>query len=298
MSEFIDQHRDAHGVEPICRELQVAPSTYYAAKSRPPSARSVRDEELTVEVRRVFEQNYRVYGARKIWKQLNREGIQVGRDQVARLMALLSICGVVRGKKKRTTIPDASAPRAPDLVARNWSVGAPNRLWVSDFTQVATWSGAVYVAFVIDCFSRMIVGWRSSRTMRTELVLDALEMAIWRRDALLEGLVCHSDAGSQYTSLVYTERLDEVGAAPSIGSVGDPIDNAVAESSIGLFKTELIATRGPWRTIDDVELATLEYIDWFNHRRLHGSAGDLPPAEWEAAYYRRAEASVVLEKQP
>lgn len=287
MTCYIEEHKESFGVEPICRELEIAPSTFYAARSRPPSTRAVRDAALKPDIERVFVQNYSVYGARKIWRQLNREGIDVGRDRVARLMSALGISGAVRGKKKRTTIPDASAARAPDLVARNWAVARPNRLWVSDFTQVATWSGAVYVAFVIDCFSRMIVGWRASSTMRTSLVLDALEMAIWRRDELTEGLVAHSDAGSQYTAIVYTERLDEIGAAPSIGSVGDPIDNAVAESTIGLYKTELIRRRGPWRTIDDVELATLEYVDWFNNRRLHGSIGDVPPAELEAAYYAR-----------
>jgi len=298
MTRYIEDNKQTFGVEPICRELEIAPSTFYAARSRPTSARELRDVELKVEIERVFDQNYRVYGARKAWRQLRREDIDVGRDRVARLMADLGICGVVRGKKKRTTIPDPSAPRAPDLACRQWTVARPNRLWVTDFTQVATWSGAIYVAFVIDCYSRMIVGWRSSTTMRTDLVLDALEMAIWRRDELADGLVAHSDAGSQYTSITYTERLDEVGAAPSIGSVGDPIDNAVAESTIGLYKTELIRMRGPWRTIDDVEIATLEYVDWFNHRRLHGSAGDVPPTEREAAYYRLQAETLVLEKQP
>lgn len=298
MSAYIDEHQERFGVEPICRQLQVAPSTFYAARSRPPSARARRDAELKPHIVRVHAENYGVYGARKIWRQLHREGIEVGRDQVARLMRDLGLSGVVRGKTKRTTLPDSAAARAPDLVARQWTVDRPNRLWVADFTAVATWSGTVYVAFVIDAFSRLMVGWRSSTSMRTELVLDALEMAIWRRDTLLHGLVCHSDAGSQYTSIRYTERLDEIGAAPSIGAVGDPVDNAVAESTIGLYKTELIRRRGPWRTVDDLEIATLEYVDWFNHRRLHGTAGDLPPAEREAAYYRQTQTHAVLENQP
>jgi putative transposase len=235
----------------------------------------------------VWEGNYKVYGARKCWKQLRREGHDVGRDRVARLMRELGICGVVRGKVKRTTTPDRRAARAPDLVNRNFLAPRPNALWVSDFTYVATWSGTVYVAFVVDIYSRFIVGWRVATTMRTELVLDALEMAVWRRQEILDGLVCHSDAGSQYTSIRYTERLAEIGAAPSVGSIGDPIDNAVAESTIGLYKTELIRRRGPWRHVDEVELATLAYIDWFNHRRLHGEIGDVPPAELEDTYYRQ-----------
>jgi putative transposase len=287
MTAFIDDKKESLGVEPICRELEVAPSTYYARRSRPPSARAIRHADLKVEIRRVFDENYCVYGQHKVWRQLNREGVDVGRDQVARLMRDLSICGVRRAKKHRTTVPDPKAPRAPDLVNRTWSVDRPNKLWVTDITEVATWSHRVYIAFVIDCFSRGFVGWRAATTMRTDLVLDALEMAIWRRDALLDGLVGHSDAGSQFTSIRFTERLGEIGAAPSIGSVGDPIDNAVAESTIGLFKTELIRTKGPWRHIDDLDVAIFEYVDWFNNRRLHGTIGDVPPAEFEAAYYRR-----------
>jgi putative transposase len=202
-------------------------------------------------------------------------------------MRTLGIAGAVRGKTRRTTIADPAAVRAPDLVKRQFTATRPNQLWVSDFTYVATWSGTVHVAFVIDAFSRLIVGWRSAASMRTELVLDALEMAIWRRASVLEGLVCHSDAGSQYTSLRYTTRLAEIGAAPSVGSVGDSYDNSLAESTIGLFKTELIRRHGPWRTLEEVELATLAWIDWYNHRRLHGQIGDLPPAELEAAYYRQ-----------
>ena len=288
MTRYIDAHRDRFGVEPICRVLQVAPSTYYAARRRAPSARAVSDAELAPKVLRVFNDNYQVYGARKVWNQLHREGVTVGRDRVARLMRSLGIAGVVRGKARRTTVANAVAVRAPDLVQRRFTATRPNQLWVSDFTYVATWSGTVYVAFVIDVFSRLIVGWRAATSMRTELVLDALEMAIWRRASVLDGLVHHSDAGSQYTSIRYTDRLAEVGAAPSVGSVGDSYDNSLAESTIGLFKTELIRRHGPWRTLDQVELATLGYIDWFNHHRLHGQIGNLPPAELEAAYYRQA----------
>lgn len=285
--DYIDQHRERFGVEPICTTLQVAPSTYYAAKSRPPSQRALDDERLLPEVERVFVENYGVYGRRKLWRQLNREGIQIGRDRCARLMRTAGISGMVRGRKVRTTRADATADRAPDLVKRNWKVPAPNRVWVSDFTYVPTWSGMVYVAFIIDLYSRRIVGWRVDTNMRTGLVLDALEQAIWSRDERLDGLVAHSDAGSQYTSVRYTERLAEIGAAPSIGSVGDPIDNAVAESTIGLFKNELIAKQRPWRTPEEVELATLGYVDWFNRRRLHSEIGDLPPAEIEDTYYRQ-----------
>jgi putative transposase len=291
VTRYIDAYRDRFGVEPICRALQVAPSSYYAARSRPPSARAVGDAELAPKILKVFNDNYRVYGARKLWKQLRREGELVGRDRVARLMRTLGIAGAVRGKPRRTTIPDPAAARAPDLVNRQFTATRPNQLWVSDFTYVATWSGTVYVAFVIDVYSRLIVGWRAAASMGTELVLDALEMAIWRRASLLDGLVCHSDAGSQYTSLRYTTRLAEIGAAPSIGTVGDSYDNSLAESTIGLFKTELIRRHGPWRTLEEVELATLAYIDWFNHHRLHGEIGNLPPAELEATYYRQPEAT-------
>jgi putative transposase len=294
MTAFIDQQREEFGVEPICRELQVAPSTYYAAKSRPASRRQLRDGELKPKIRACWEANYTVYGVRKIWKQLRREGIDVGRDRVARLMRELGIAGVVRGKARRTTIADPRAARAPDLVNREFAAIRPNQLVVSDFTYVGTWSGTVYVAFIIDVFSRFIVGWQAATTMRTELVLDALEMAIWRRDGLLNhGLVHHSDAGSQYTSIRYTQRLADIGAAPSIGSTGDSYDNALAESTIGLYKTELIRRHGPWRGVDQVELATLEYVDWFNFRRLHSEIGDIPPAELEAAYYAQSSTGVL-----
>ena len=287
MTRYIDAHRDRFGVEPICRTLQVAPSSYYAARRRQPSARAVSDAELGPKVLKVFNDNYRVYGVRKIWRQLHREGIVVGRDRVARLMHTLGITGVVRGKTRRTTVADPAAVRAPDLVNRQFTATRPNQLWVSDFTYVASWSGTVYVAFVIDVYSRLIVGWRVATSMRTELVLDALEMAVWRRASVLEGLVCHSDAGSQYTSIRYTERLAEIGAAPSVGTVGDSYDNSLAESTIGLYKTELIRRHGPWRTLEEVELATLAYLDWYNHRRLHGQIGNVPPAELEAIYYRQ-----------
>jgi putative transposase len=291
MTRYIDTYRDRFGVEPICRALQVAPSSYYAARCRPLSARASSDAELAPKILKVFNDNYQVYGARKLWRQLRREGELVGRDRVARLMRTLGIAGAARGKPRRTTIPDPAAARAPDLVNRQFTATRPNQLWVSDFTYVATWSGTVYVAFVIDVFSRLIVGWRAAASMRTDLVLDALEMAIWRRVGVLDGLVCHSDAGSQYTSLRYTTRLAEIGAAPSIGTVGDSYDNSLAESTIGLFKTELIRRHGPWRTLEEVELATLGYIDWFNHHRLHGEIGDIPPAELEATYYRQPEAT-------
>jgi putative transposase len=292
MTRYIDTHRDRFGVEPICRALQVAPSTYYATKRRPPSARAVRDAELAPKIQQVFDDNYQVYGVRKLWRQLQRQGERVGRDQVARLMRTLGIAGVLRGKSKRTTVADPAAVRAPDLVNRQFTATRPNQLWVSDFTYVASWSGTVYVAFIIDVFSRLIVGWGAAASMRTELVLDALEMAVWRRKEVLDGLVCHSDAGSQYTSIRYTDRLAEVGAAPSIGSVGDSYDNSLAESTIGLFKTELIRRHGPWRTLEDVELAALGWIDWFNTRRLHGEIGHIPPAELEATYYRQREESL------
>lgn len=239
-------------------------------------------------IRRVHEANYGVYGARKVWRQLNREGIEVARCTVERLMAAEGLAGAVRGATRRTTRPDPAAPRPEDLVERQFTAQRPNQLWVVDFTYVATWSGFVYVAFCVDVFARVITGWRVSRSMTTDLVLDALEMGIWQRQRQghdVQGLVHHSDAGSQYTSIRYTERLAEAGAKPSIGSVGDSYDNAMAESIIGLFKTEVIRRRGPWRTLDDVEIATLEWVDWFNNRRLLEPIGNIPPAEAEANFY-------------
>jgi transposase InsO family protein len=287
MIAYIDGHKDRYGVEPICQVLPIAPSTYYDAKSRLPSARALRDEELKVEIRRVHEDNFGVYGARKVWRQLHREGGTVARCTVARLMRELHLEGVRRGKPRRTTTPDQGADRPADLVERDFSASRPNQLWVADLTYVATWSGFVYVAFVVDAFSRFIVGWQASRSLRTDLALDALEMAIWRRRAQLDGLVHHSDRGSQYLAIRYTERLAEAGAVTSVGSRGDSYDNALAETIIGLYKTELIRRRGPWKGIDQVEYATLEWVDWFNHRRLLEPIGYVPPAELEAAYRRK-----------
>jgi putative transposase len=299
MIAYIDANRDRFGVEPICQLLPIAPSTYYDAKRRPPSARALRDEELKAEIARVHADNLGVYGARKVWRQLGREGIRVARCTVERLMGELGLEGARRGKRHRTTIPDEAASSR-----RTWSTGTsprsgPNQLWVADLTYVATWSGFVYVAFVIDTFSRFIVGWQASRSLRTDLALDALEMAIWRRHGGLGGLVHHSDRGSQYLSIRYTERLAEAGIAPSVGSVGNSFDNAMAESVIGLYKTEVIRRRGPWKGIDEVEYATLEWVDWFNHRRLLEPIGHVPPAELEAAYWRReASGSIDRLKHP
>jgi putative transposase len=287
MIAYIDANRDRFGVEPICRVLPIAPSTYHAARQRPPSTRRQRDEELKVEIRRVYDDNFGVYGARKVWRQLHREGIGVARCTVERLMGELHLQGVRRGKPHKTTTPAAAAARPADLVERNFSASRPNQLWVADLTYVATWSGFVYVAFVIDAFSRMLVGWQASRSLRTDLALDALEMAIWRRQAQLDGLVHHSDRGGQYLAIRYTERLTEAGAVTSVGSCGDSYDNALAETIIGLYKTELIRRRGPWKGLDEVEYATLEWVDWFNHRRLLAPIGHVPPAEFEAAYHRR-----------
>jgi putative transposase len=288
VSAVVDAHREEYGVEPICSTLQVAPSTYYAVKARErgPSARALSDARVLVEIRRVHEASKGLYGARKVWWQLEREGIEVAKCTVERLMAKHGLRGAVRGKKWRTTTPDGQALRAPDLVDRDFTASAPNRLWVADFTYVSTWSGVCYVAFVIDVFSRRIVGWKADTTMQTSLVLDTLEMALWARDhtglPVGEGMIHHSDAGSQYTSFAFTQRLIDAEADPSIGSVGDGYDNALAETTIGLYKTELINHQGPWKTLDEVEFATLEWVDWYNHARLHGACDRLPPAEYEA----------------
>ena len=287
MIAFIDANRDRFGVEPICRVLPIAPSTYHAASHRPSSARAVRDGELKTEIARVHAEHFGVYGARKVWRQLHREGIGVARCTIERLMGELGLEGVRRAKPHKTTTPDAAAARPADLVERNFSATRPNQLWVADLTYVATWSGFVYVALVIDAFSRFLVGWQASRSLRADLTLDALEMAIWRRRGGLDGLVHHSDRGSQYLSIRYTERLAEAGAVTSVGSVGDSYDNALAETIIGLYKTELIRRRGPWRGLDEVEYSTLEWVDWFNHRRLLEPIGHVPPAELEAAYHPR-----------
>ena len=290
MIAYIDAHRDRFGVEPICRTLQFAPSTYWSAKRRGRCARSVRDDHLKGEIARVHTDNFGVYGARKVWAQLNREGTRVARCTVERLMRDLGLKGAVRGRPHRTTVADCSADRPADLVDRDFTAVAPNRLWVADLTYVRTWSGFAYVAFVTDAFSRRIVGWQASRSLRTDLALHALEQAIWDRNRAgqaLDGLVHHSDRGVQYLSIRYTERLAANGVVNSVGSRGDSYDNALAESIIGLYKTELVRNNGPWRGLDDLELATLEWVDWFNHRRLYEDLGHIPPAEFEADYYRQ-----------
>jgi transposase InsO family protein len=291
MVDYIDDHVDRYGVEPICAQLPIAPSTYYAHKACEAdvtklSSRARRDAELEIEIIRVWNENFRAYGAYKIWKQLNREGRRVARCTVERLMRKLGIRGVVRGKGYKTTVPDLGAERPADLVERAFTATAPNRLWVADITFVATWRGPVYVAFVIDVYSRMIVGWRVWNSLKTDLVLDALEQALYARTGT-EGLIHHSDRGSQYLSIRYTERLAEAHIESSVGSTGDSYDNAMAESIIGLFKTESIWPRGPWKNIDAVEYATLEWVDWYNNRRLLGPIGDIPPVEFEAAYYEQ-----------
>ena len=296
MIAFIDQHKTRKtaglrwGVEPICAQLPIAPATYYAWKERPSSARSRRDEYLRGEIRRVFAANFSVYGADKIWAQLNREGIAVARCTVERLMRTMGIRGAVRGKRMFTTIPAETGSRPADLVERDFTASAPNRKWVADLTYVRTWSGFVYVAFVIDVYARRIVGWQASRSLRTDLALDALEQALWsrsRQGESLSQLIHHSDRGSQYLSIRYTERLTENGVVASVGSRGDSYDNALAESVIGLYKTELIRPRGPWKGLEEVEYGTLEWVDWWNHRRLLEPNGMIPPAEKEAAYYRQ-----------
>jgi transposase InsO family protein len=273
--------------------LEIAPSTYYDAKTRPPSARAVRDAELAPTLTALWKRNYSVYGRRKLTKAARRAGLDVGRDRVARLMRAEGIRGASRAKKRFTTHSDPAAVRAPDLVKRDFTATRPNEKWVADFTYCSTWSGIVYVAFVIDIFSRRIVGWKAARTMHAALVIDALNMAAWiRRGVGVDGVVCHSDAGSRYTSIAYTDRLDDIGVTPSIGTVGDSFDNAMAETTIGLFKTELhrnpaalADNGGHWRGLDDLEIATCAWVSWFNDERLHGELDDLTPAEVEAAYY-------------
>ncbi len=289
MVSFIDAHRAQYGVESICEQLPIAPSLYYEHKARQAEpgrlpARLQRDAMLSSEIRRVYEGNFHVYGARKVWRQLGREDIVVARCTVERLMRSLGLQGAVRGRKCRTTMSDDSCERPLDLVKRQFQASRPNQLWVADFTYVATWAGFVYVAFVIDVFARRIIGWRVARSMHSELVLDALEQALWSRSGA-KGVVHHSDRGTQYLSIRYSERLAEADAQPSVGSVGDSYDNALAETLIGLYKTEVIHRRGPWRHLEAVEYATLEWIDWFNHRRLLEPIGNVPPAELEAAYY-------------
>jgi putative transposase len=291
MIAFIEDHKSTHGVEPICKVLPIAPSTYFdhRAKQVDPaklSARVRRDAALRPTISRVFRDNLKVYGARKVWLQMNREGVAVARYTVERLMRVMGLHGVIRGKTIRTTMPDKSAPCPLDHVNRQFHAPRPNALWVSDFTYVSTWAGFVYVAFVIDTYARRIVGWRASRTAHTGFVLDALEQALHDRRPLHRGgLVHHSDRGSQYVSIRYTERLAEAGIEPSVGSVGDSYDNALAETINGLYKAEVIHRRGPWRSFEAVEFATLEWVDWFNHRRLMRPIGDIPPAEAEERYY-------------
>jgi putative transposase len=295
MIAFIDQYRSAYGVEPICRTLPIAPSTYHAhahrrANPEAAPARVKRDAALKLEIQRVFDENFGVYGARKVWRQLQREGFDVARCTVERLMRVMGLQGVIRGRRVRTTVSDKAAPCPLDRVNRQFHAPAPNRLWVSDFTYVATWQGFVYVAFIIDAYARRIIGWRVSRTAHAGFVLDALEQALHdRRPVSGDGLVHHSDRGVQYVSIKYTERLVEAGLVPSVGSVGDSYDNALAETINGLYKAEVIHRRAPWRSLEAVEFATLEWVHWFNNRRLLSSIGNMPPAEAEACYYASLE---------
>jgi transposase InsO family protein len=294
MVSYIDTHRDRFGVESICRVLPIAPSTYHRhqqhrADPARRAARAQRADVLRGEIQRVYDEHHQVYGPRKVWKQLRREGIRVARCTVGRLMRVMGLAGAVRGRAWVITTHAAGGDRPADLVDRHFVATRPNQLWVSDFTYVATWNGFVYVAFIIDVFARRIVGWRVSVSMRTDFVLDALEQAIYaRRGDTLAGLVHHSDRGTQYLAMRYTDRLADAGIAPSVGSQGDAYDNALAESVIGLFKTEVIRRKGPWRSLEAVEFATLAWVDWFNTRRLLGPIGDIPPAEFEAQYYAQA----------
>jgi putative transposase len=292
VSAFIDAHRDKFGVEPICRQLQIAPSTYHlhAARQANPDLRPIRakrDEVLSAEIERVWRENRQAYGARKVWKQLGREGVRTARCTVERLMRMAGLAGVVRGKPRKWKGIEVVEEKPLDRVNRQFHAERPNTLWVSDFTYVPTWQGFVYVAFVIDVFARRIVGWRASCSAQTQFVLDALEQALWARRPAGAGLIHHSDRGSQYLSIRYSERLADAGIEPSVGTVGDSYDNALAETVIGLFKTEVI-NRQSWRSREEVELATLDWVDWYNHRRLLEPLGYIPPAEVEAAYYAKA----------
>jgi putative transposase len=299
MFRYIEEHKDRFGVEPICKQLPIAPSTYYElkARERDPArlpARHRRDAELCPQIQRVWQENFCVYGARKTWKQLNRECIRVAHCTVRRLMRQLGLCGVRRGKAFKTTIPDENAQALPDLVKRQFVAMRPNQLWVADFTYVATWNGFVFVAFVIDVFSRMIVGWRVSTSLKADFVLDALEQAVHARSDT-DGLIHHSDKGTQYLSIRYSERLGECGIQASVGTTGDSYDNALAESINGLYKAEVIWRGGPWRGVEAVEFATLSWVDWFNNRRLLEPIGDVPPIEFEQAYYRQREGHATVE---
>lgn len=300
MVAFVDAHRGTYGVEPICAVVPIAPSTYYEQKARQADpgrlpARAQRDARLRPEIQRVWDANFQVYGAKKVWKELQREGVRVARCTVVRLMGAMGLRGTVRGRTTRTTIAEAAAERPQDLVDRDFTATRPNQLWVSDLTYVATWRGFAYVAFVIDAFARRIVGWRAASTLRSDLALDALEQAIYERgEDTTDRLVHHSDRGVQYLAIRYTDRLAEAGIEPSVGSRGDSYDNALAESVIGLFKTEVIRRRGPWRSLEEVEFATLEWVAWWNTGRLLEPIGYVPPAEYEAAYYRRQDAPAEL----
>ena len=299
MVTYISDHKDRFGVESICEVLPITPSTYYEhkAQQRDPGRRSdraKRDDELKTEIQRIWEDNFRVYGVRKIWRQLHREGIHVARCTVGRLMGALNIRGIVRGNWIKTTIPDEATQRPLDRVNRDFYVSRPNALWVVDLTYVATWRGFVYVAFVIDAFSRRIVGWRVSSSLHADIALDALEQALYDR-AVNENtdLIHHSDRGVQYVSIRYADRLNELGIEPSVGSVGDSYDNALAETINGSYKTEVIRQQGAWRSIEDVEFATLAWVDWFNDRRLLEPIGDMPPAEKENEYYQQLQGSAM-----
>ena len=303
MVSFIDAHRGRYGVGPLCAQVPIAPSTYYAHKAREAkpervSARARRDGWLSGEIRRVYDEHFQVYGVRKVWRQLRGEGVAVARCTVARLMRRMGLQGAVRGRRVKTTRAVVHGERPDDRVNREFQVRRPNALWVSDLTYVATWRGFAYTAFVIDAYARRIpafagTGWRVSSSLHTDLALDALEQALHERRAPREGLIHHSDRGVQYLSLRYTERLAQRGIAPSVGSVGDSYDNALAESIIGLYKTELIARRGPWRHCEAVELATLQWVHWYNHRRLFGPLGHVPPAAFEAHYYHQLRESAM-----
>lgn len=290
--EFVDSQRKEHGVQPVLEALRqtpagIAPSTYYAAKARPESARAARDRVLAEKIERMHEDNYSVYGARKVWAELNRQGIDVARCTVERLMREIGLHGLLRDKSPRTTRPAPETGRPADLVKRDFTATRVNQLWIADITYVRTTAGWVYAAFVLDVFSRLIVGWQVATSLYTDLALDALRMAIWRRQATgadLTGLVHHSDRGVQYRAVRYTQRLAEAEAVASVGSTGDSYDNAMAEAFNSLYKAELVRNRGPWRGLDDLEIATVEYIDWYNNRRLHGELGHLPPAEYEALH--------------
>lgn len=301
--EFVDSLREQHGVQPVLAALegtpaQIAPSTYYAAKTRPASARALRDGELTARIEQVYEDNYSVYGARKVWHELNRQGVTVARCTVERLMRQAGLRGLLRDKSPRTTRPAPETARPADLVERDFTADGPNQLWVADLTYVRTSAGWAYAAFILDVYSRMIVGWQVATSLYTDLALDALKMATWRRQAEgadLTGLVHHSDRGVQYRAIRYTQRLADTGAAASVGSKGDSYDNAMAEAFNSLYKAELVRNKGPWRALDELEIATVEYIDWYNNRRLHGELGHVPPAEYEALHAMTHPVTATLE---